>query len=225
MGLGLRWILAVATWVAGLDGAQGYVPGPGVAVLPLMALGLLFVILWQGRARWVGLAPALAALFLWVQVERPLALNADTGGLVGVMTQQGRALRKSRGAGFIALNWLENDGDGANQEQAAARWEEGVARAKTTHVGGVVLTHLIGKKAAVAAAECVAGEIVVVSVTPDQFGPCQLFGPDRLRRTGSVALYHDQNGVRIITAKDITGARLWNTRPKRRSKRFAKAAN
>ena len=225
MGLGLRWILGVATWVAGLDGARGYVPGPGVAVLPMMALGLLFVILWQGRARWVGLAPALAAVVLWVQVERPLALIADTGGLVGVMTQQGRALSKSRGAGFIALNWLENDGDGGNQEQAAARWEEGTDRAKTTHIGGVALTHLIGKKAAAGAAECVIGEIVVVSVTPDQSGPCQLLGPDQLRRTGSVALYQDQNGVRIITAKDITGARLWNTPPKRRSKRFAKASD
>lgn len=225
MGLGLRWILGVANWVAGLDGARGFVAGPDVAVLPLMALGLLFVILWQGRARWIGIAPALAALVLWVQSERPMALIADTGGLVGVMTEQGRALSKSRGAGFIALNWLENDGDGVSQEQAAIRWQEGADRAKTTRVGGVALTHLIGKKAALAAADCVAGEIVVVSVTPVQTGPCQLFGPDQLRHTGSVALYPGKDGLQVITAKDITGARLWNTRPKRRFNRFAKTKN
>ncbi|MEP2030024.1 MAG: ComEC/Rec2 family competence protein [Paracoccaceae bacterium] len=225
MGLGLRWILGVAHWITGLEGARGFVSGPDVAVLPLMALGLLFVILWQGRARWIGVAPALAALVLWVQSERPVALIADTGGLVGVMTGQGRALSKPRGAGFIALNWLENDGDGASQEQAAIRWKEGVDRARTTSIGGIPLTHLIGKKAAMAAADCVAGEIIVVSVTPVDRGPCQLFGPDRLRQTGSVALYYGKDGLRIVTAKDMTGSRLWNTRPKRSSKWSADAAN
>ena len=33
MGLGLRWILGVAHEVAGLDGARGFVPGPGAWVL------------------------------------------------------------------------------------------------------------------------------------------------------------------------------------------------
>ena len=140
----------------------------------------------------------------------------STGGTG--LTGQGRALSKSRGAGFIALNWLENDGDGVSQEQAAIRWKEGADRVKTTRVGGIQLTHLIGKKAALSATDCVAGEIVVVSVTQVESGPCQIYGPERLRRTGSIALYHGKNGLRVVTAKDVTGARLWNTRPKRHSR-------
>jgi competence protein ComEC len=209
MGVGLQWILGVAHWVAGLDNAQGFVPGPGPAVLPLIALGGLFAILWQGRLRWGGIAPVALALVLWAQVDRPQGLIADTGALVGVMTDQGRALSKPRGAGFIALNWLENDGDGADQEQAAGRWDGPPDRIRHTKVGGVSLTHLIGKKAA-AQADCVKGAILVFSVPVEPVTGCEIFDPVRLRDTGSVALYADKGQVRFITAKDITGARLWN---------------
>jgi competence protein ComEC len=51
-----------------------------------------------------------------------VVLIADNGGLVGVMTDTGRALSKEKGAGFVARNWLENDGDGALQQKAALRW-------------------------------------------------------------------------------------------------------
>ena len=210
MGLGLRWILGVAHWVAGLDNAQGYVPGPGPAVLPLIAIGALFLILWQGRVRWGGLVPMVLAVALWAQVDRPQVLIADTGALVGVMTDQGRALSKPRGAGFIALNWLENDGDGADQEKAASRWDGPPDRIRQTYVGGVPLTHVIGKKAA-AQAECIKGGILVFSVPTETALACDVFDPVRLRETGSVALYADKGQVRFVTAKDITGARLWNS--------------
>ena len=123
MGAGLAWILRVAETVAALPGARGFVPGPGGWVLPLLALGALWLVLWQGRARWAGLAPAALALQFWGQVERPLVLVAETGTLVGVMTDAGRALSKARGSGFVAAVWLENDGDPADQATAAGRWQ------------------------------------------------------------------------------------------------------
>lgn len=88
MGLGLRWILGVAEYIATLEGARGYVPGPGGWVLPILALGFLLLILWQGHLRWAGL-PAMAASFLlWHGAERPAVLISDTGTLVGVMTNR-----------------------------------------------------------------------------------------------------------------------------------------
>lgn len=47
----IRWILGVAHWIAGLDGALSYVPAPGAAVLPMLTLGVLWMILWQGSVR------------------------------------------------------------------------------------------------------------------------------------------------------------------------------
>jgi hypothetical protein len=89
--------------------------------MPLLALGGLWLILWQGRARALGLLPMAAAMALWGAVERPDLLVAGSGGLVGVMTPEGRVLSKARGDGFAADSWLENDGDPVGQEAAHAR--------------------------------------------------------------------------------------------------------
>ena len=57
------------------------------------------------------------------QTQRPDILIADRGALVGVMTSEGRAISKPKGAGFVARIWLENDGDKINQSEAHDRWK------------------------------------------------------------------------------------------------------
>ncbi|MCB1311649.1 MAG: ComEC/Rec2 family competence protein [Sedimentitalea sp.] len=213
MGLGLRWILGVADFVAGLEGAQGHVISPGPWVLPLLSLGLLWLMLWQGRARLVGLAPAALAIVLWGLAERPAVLVADTGGLVGVMTEGGRALSKPRGAGFVASNWLENDGDGADQVAASARWPESGARVRVYRLGAGEIVHVIGKRGAAEFTGCTEGQVVIASVPLKATGPCEVFDPRRLRQTGSLAIAKG----RLITAREIAGQRLWNTSEKPRA--------
>ncbi|MBM2291203.1 ComEC/Rec2 family competence protein [Sulfitobacter pseudonitzschiae] len=213
MGLGLRWILAVAAWVSGLDGARGYVPGPDPWVLPLIALGGLVVILWQGRARFGGLAAMALGVVLWAGADRPAALIAEDGGIVGVMTAQGRALSKDKGAGFVAQNWLENDGDGADQPRAAARWQgpETAARTKLATVGQVELVHLIGKRALAGFGRCTPQQVVVVSITPEgPLGDCDVYDPKRLRTTGAIALVQGRDGIRLRTARQVAGDRMWS---------------
>lgn len=217
MGWGLSWILLVADTVSGLDGAQGYVPGPGPWVLPLIALGMLWLILWQGRARLAGLVPVIAGFLLWTQAERPAVLVADTGGLVGVMTDTGRALSKSRGAGFVARNWLENDGDGTDQPGAAARWPGEAGKVQVMSIGKTEIVHVIGKTGAAMIDGCKAGQIVVSSVPLNLTGPCEVFDPKRLIQTGSLAI--TEQG--ILTAREAAGQRIWNT-PARKDRRFAK---
>lgn len=213
MGLGLRWILGVAHWVSELDGARGFVVSPGPWVIPMLSLGALWLILWQSRARLAGLVPVLVAFWLWSGAERPGILVADTGGLVGVMTEQGRALSKPRGAGFVASVWLENDGDGAGQPDAAARWPgEGRVQVFDTDMGEIV--HVIGKRAAAGFDRCKAGQVIVASVPLTLAGPCEVFDPKRLRRTGSLAI----TGKGILTARDLSGRRIWNTPPARTRK-------
>lgn len=203
MGLGLKWILGVAHWVAALDGARGTVVSPGPAVLPLLGLGALVLMLWRGRMRMAGLAPMAAALILWAQTERPDVLIADDGALVGVMTDKGRALSRGRGAGFVARVWLENDGDKAAQPAAAARWP---GRPDP----GFPLTVLRGKRAARALTDCDTHEWVVMNVEPPRELPCTVLHPASLRDTGALALYRTGEGVRAVTARQVTGTRLWN---------------
>ena len=205
MGLGLRWILWVADTIAGLDGARGFVAGPNVWVLPLMAMGALFVILWQGRTRFAGVVVVIASLALWQFGARPSVLIADTGGLIGVMTKQGRALSREKGAGFVARNWLENDGDGVGQDLAAARWS-GV------QVTGFRLVHLSGKRAAAAFQGCDPGDIVVMNTEPEAAMPadCLVIEPKLLRSTGALALVGEDKAARLVSARDIGGDRMWS---------------
>ena len=138
---------------------------------------MLFVILWQGRARFAGVLPVILGLALWQTGARPHVLIADTGGLVGLMTDEGRALSRPKGGGFVARNWLENDGEGIDQGTAAARWGQG---------GPVRVTHLSGKHAAAAFSGCVKGEIVVSNMALEGGDtlPCLVLTPQMLRRTG-----------------------------------------
>ena len=210
MGLGLDWILGVAHVVSNLEGARGTVVSPGPAVLPLLALGGLFLALWQGRSRALGAVPMVLALVLWSQTTRPDVLISDTGSLVGVMTPDGRALSAGRGAGFIAQNWLENDGDAAEQAQAATRWTDPAP-------GGVKIAALRGKRAAEALTGCGGAEWLVLNTAPTIAPgglPCQIVHPGTLRRTGALALYSSDKGLRMVSARQVTGARLWNTRPR-----------
>jgi competence protein ComEC len=160
MGQGLAAILWVAERVASLEGARGTVPSPGPAVLPVMALGALWAVLWQGRARLAGLVPVALSLWLWAQAERPALLIADRGGLVGVMTAEGRALSKPRGGGFVARNWLENDGDGATQEEAHARWRDALLEPFAVALRP-------GAQAARAPVACGGAQILVLTADPE----------------------------------------------------------
>ncbi|MEL6514486.1 MAG: ComEC/Rec2 family competence protein [Pseudomonadota bacterium] len=222
MGLGLRWILLVAETVAALDGARSFVAGPPSAVLPLVALGLLFVILWQGRARWIGVAPAFIGMALWQVETRPAILIAETGGLVGVMTAEGRAISKARGAGFIASNWLENDGDSSTQAQAAERWPSSEQPARIM-VGETEIIHLSGKKAVRAFKSCRPGQLIVASVPLERTG-CVVLDPDALRRTGAIAIDSQVGRLVWLTTRAVTGTRLWSRWPEETGKRLARAS-
>lgn len=201
MKLGLDWILGVAHWVSGLEGARGTVMSPGPAILPLIALGALFIVLWQGRVRHLGAIPVVLAFVIWGQAERPYILISDNGALVGVMTGEGRALSAAKGAGFVATNWLENDGDAADQPGAFERWQAVSAP----------VTAVRGKRAAALINDCGADEWLVFSVDPEREFPCHVVHPGTLRDTGALALFKEGEKLRAVTARDVTGARLWNT--------------
>ena len=207
MGLGTRWILGVADRVANLDGAITPVVSPGAAVLPLIALGGLVVILWSGRARAIGALPVCAGFALWMTAERPHLLVAESGGLIGVMTEQGRALSKAKGAGFAAGIWLENDGDKADQFLAARRWGQAGDTGVLIPLTGQRVYHVSGKRALARFDNCAPGDVVVTNVVAEVALPCDVLDQKALRETGSLAIAAD--GSRV-SARQITGQRLWS---------------
>jgi competence protein ComEC len=213
MGWAAEWILFVAHWIAGLDGAITPVPQPGPWVVPMITLGALWLVLWQGRARLAGALPLVAGFVLWGLVERPALLISSDGVLAGVMGPDGRALSAARGASFAAESWLADDGDLATPQDAAARpgfdGPKGARRFQVEGLQGVVLS---GKDAlGQVAAACALADLVVV---PVRLGPvtdappgCTLIDAALLVQSGAIAGLRQGTGLLMVPVR--TTARIW----------------
>lgn len=211
MTMGIKWILAVSGFVAGLDGAVWHVPAPAAGVLPLIALGALWAMLWQGRAALAGCIPLVAAGAIWANTQRPDLLISESGALVGVMTPQGRAFNKPRGDGFVAQSWLENDGDSSTQALAVARGgfagKAGLLQATLAGQRFVVLSGRGWQQALPAA--CSMGTVILRRIPESLPAGCTYIAPDITRKTGTIAIYLSQGGLHQVGAKQRAGARPW----------------
>lgn len=209
---GTRWILTVAHGIGGLEGAVRGVSAPPVAALPAMALGCLWFILWPGRARFGGVALTVTALSGWGLAERPALLIAESGALVGVTGPQGRALTRARGEGFVARNWLESDGDSADQAQAAARLEAQADTPPGFVFAGQQWFHFVGRHAPRQLEEyCLSDVVVVVDYRLDDPAPgtCEVIDARALSRSGARAAYLREGGIHWRHAHEQAGNRPW----------------
>lgn len=213
MAQGTGWILFVAHWVAGLDGAVIGVPGPGPWVLQLLSLGGLWLILWRGRVRLAGLLALVLAFGLWFNVARPPLLISGDGALVGVMGPSGRALSAPRGGGFVARNWLENDGDLTDQQTAAMRpGFDGPKARRLFRIGNWRAVQLKGKAAAAALpAACGGADLVILAARLETLPPqgCQVIDARLLGQTGALAIWPASDGS-LWLRPTRTARRLWS---------------
>lgn len=208
----IDWILFVAASVSSWPGSLSFVPTPGVAVLPMLALGGLTLALWQGRARFLGLVVLMVAGVVWSNVERPALLVSESGSLIGVMSEGARALSKARGDSFAAEIWLENDGDAVEQSVAFERPGLSViGGVRQFKIAEMNVLHATGKKAGQrAVGACANADVVVVNVKIPKIPGCNVFDSARLALTGAVAFYSTKEGVKVVTARQRQGARLWS---------------
>ena len=215
VGLGMGYVIAVAEFVAGLGGAAVGVSSGPTASLVLLALGGLFLALWVGRARLLGLAPMALALVLWAAHPRPDILIADTGRIFGVLTDAGRILSSGEGNGYAAGSWLRDDGDLASQVEAHARGrlERRRNRIEAEVPGLGRLLYVGTRDAATAGADCAAAAIVIApNWQTGPAGPCLFVGADRLDRDGALAIDLRPDGLHVTGARALNRARPW-TRP------------
>lgn len=215
MGWGLRWILYVADTVAAQDGAVGHVIAPQWFVLPVLAGGFLWLILWQGgRARMAGLMVAGCGFVMWTQANRHSVLVADSGSMMGRMTDAGRALSKPRGDGFVTGVWMENDGAPIAQDIAGAR--DGIMRGVRRYeveLGAWRILQVSGKTALADLNGCDGADVLITNQTDDVARPCEVFDIPRLRDTGALGFDLNEAGQLVITAAHaVVGDRPWTTK-------------
>jgi len=78
-GFGIRLLNLIAKAVAAWPHAVWIVPSAPAIALPIAFLGVLWLCLWRGRLRLLGL-PAALAVFLWPRPPAPVAWIASDGG-------------------------------------------------------------------------------------------------------------------------------------------------
>jgi competence protein ComEC len=114
-------LLALARWISARPGAVTLLPAMGVGAFLLFAAGGLWIGLWSGRIRFLGLVPAgLGALWLAVLAPPDILVTGD-GRHIGLVVD-GRliTLRDTR-SGYVRDNLLEVAGM-EGEPQALANW-------------------------------------------------------------------------------------------------------
>ncbi len=193
-GWGVAWILAVAGFVADMEGARIHIASTQTIVLTLIAVGGLLLVLLRSELRWLGVVVALCSGVIWATDRRPDVLIAQSGKLWGVMGAHGRVLNRAKGDGFSARVWLENDGDPMDQESSHAR-------------GNGILDVVQGESGA----QCSDKLQIILRDTPggDAQANCLYIDVSRLAQTGAIAVHADKAGLRSVSVSDLTGERLW----------------
>lgn len=210
VGEGISAILGVAHRIANLPGAVTYVPAFSAFILTVLTLGVLWLGIWRGPRRLVGLAGVALAGFLYVASEpRPDVLVAPDGRLVGVLGPEGRALDHPRARRFVAETWLRRDGDPASQGRAAVRpglWKEEDAVITDLANGWRIV---VLRRNRTADRHCAARSFLLIFHGDAPKGPCRTLGPSSLIRMGGLALDGDGDDV-AITPIRTRARRPWS---------------
>jgi competence protein ComEC len=211
-GFGIRLLNSAAIWFAHLPGAVWLAPSAPDFTLPIAFVGMLFICLWKGRLRWLGVPFALCVA-LWPRPPAPDAWVADDGAAAVIRSdRQALALRPDARA-FAADLWSRRRGlvlaDGSGRFDC---------NRNRCFVQDPVPVRLAGwwtrrrLTPAQAAQLCNGAEVVVVRGEGPQPGACAhalvLGGPD-FDRGGSAELFRTPHGWRIVWAQDLRGRRPW----------------
>lgn len=118
MAWGVEWMLAVARWVAGMDGSVLHIPAFSPWLFAGITAGLLFFMIWQGRARFVGFGVMVVLLILTPLSRAPDVLVNGDASLVALRNQNGLlGFSKGRGDSYAAETWLRRNGEVAESRR------------------------------------------------------------------------------------------------------------
>lgn len=214
MGTGIEGVLRVAAEVAAMPGSSRIVPAMPAAVALIMAFGILWLALWRGRVRLLGLVIFAAGAALAPLKAAPDVLVDRFAGVVALRNADGALVPSSgRKARYVVGQWLLADGDGASPAKAARRegWNCDKAACRG-EVQGRSIIYLLDDKSQ---ADC-GGRDIVIAAFPLR-GRCGTAAVriDRFDvwRSGAQAIFVEAGGMRIETAAQGTGARPWNVTP------------
>lgn len=213
MGQGIEAMVWVAHRVAAVPGAVLRVPAMPTAAFVLMIAGGLWLMLWQTRWRFAGIALIAVGVALAPTLRAPDILVGRDAELIAVRGADGELSAVGAGrASFELERWLEHDGARRSLEEAskaAAFRCDGIGCSATTK--GLAVA--VARHPAAFAEDCRRAAILISPIV----GPRDCSGPKTVidffaaRRGGTHALYIDADGgIRVETVAAARGTRPWS---------------
>ena len=212
MGPGIDLVLAIGNWTASLPGAVWKVAAINDWTLPLFTVGGLWLVIWQGKKRWLGAIAIAAALALAPFKARPDILISRDGRTVAVRAADGRlAALEARKPTFDLIRWLEFEADRrpANEVATGAGFRcDGYGC--VTKAGSRAIA--IANHPAALAEDCRRADIVVARFNAGE--ACVrtrlLIDERALKLKGAHLIYLNSGRIEVETLADARGVRPWS---------------
>jgi competence protein ComEC len=207
MGWGCDVLLWVAHWVAGWPGAIAVLPAMPVFVLPVVAIGLLWLGMVRGRWRALGAGAIVAAIISAWMVPRPDVLVSPSGKLVAFRTPDGKLMLSSnRAERLVRDTWLRRNGqigfDDIGDLQGVEEW----LRCNETACDYQGRVHVVLSDTPTACS----GLALTVVPRAVAFGCADgTIDQSDLAARGAHAIYLKGNGIEIVDAASTIGNRPW----------------
>lgn len=218
-GWSLDALLALARWVAGRPDAVAQLPVMGGAAYAFMVLGMLWLALWRGNVRLLGLVPAVAGCLWLALLTPPDVLITGDGRQLGLIDPQSRQLLiLGQGRSTYARDMMQEAMGASGEAMPIEQWRgaecnESFCRI-TIRQGGRDWRILAARSGGMVeeqamAAACAYVDIVVSRVALSPSCRPRLLRADEpvLYRTGGIALYLAQG--RTVTVAQSQGQHPW----------------
>jgi competence protein ComEC len=203
-----------------LPGAVRTVASAPDYVLPIAFLGVLFVCLWQGRLRWLGL-PLAAAVLVWPRAPTPDLWIGD-GGTNAAFHRTKEAIVVRPGVREFAVDLWSRRRGLAMTDRSEADWACDRFSCRPAAMDAEPVALWWGRKAPnldqmevlCRAAPVVSVRAVVASIPAACRGRLVLDGVD-FARGGAVELWRDgaDQTWRAVWTADVRGDRPWTRQP------------
>ncbi|KAB2851254.1 MAG: hypothetical protein F9K44_02155, partial [Hyphomicrobiaceae bacterium] len=222
MGPGIDVVLAIGRWTSSLPGAVARVATINEWSLPLFSAGGLWLVIWHGKKRWLGVLAIAAAVAVAPLRSKPDVLISRDGRTVAVRGPDGRLTAiQARRPTFDLIRWLESEADlrpaGEVATGGGLRCDALGCLAK---VRG--LSVAIAEQPAALADDCRLAEIIIARFNAGSACPTAklILDAAALRRGGAHLLYFRKGSVEVVTVAASRGARPWSE-PAVRSQKLA----
>lgn len=209
MGAGIDVVDTIARFVSGLPGAVLHTPPAEVWTLICVGLGGVFVCLWRGQGRWIGLVPLTVGILQpWLATPPDILINENAEVYAVKGADGGMILSPGRRDSFTRDVWTERWGRSHEEWSASERLtcdSEGCLYRVEEASAALSFTE------AAVSEDCGRFEVIVAKVPSWRL--CRTGRRiDRFDvwRHGAHAVWLGEDGPHIEKVSDFTGRRIWN---------------